>query len=240
MAGDFRGTAMRHQFGAVALAMAVPLSAQAGTLLTTDAGYGGRSLDLSAFANGSYNYTLGPIDVDGLTFTAAPGGNGSTGQGAIVGQGNYWLGSNGFVGGDAVYIGLDSEKGYADLIGQVGYSEIGFFMSYFPGFGDDATISTLDASGNVIESFNIAFVAPIVTSGALNEFAFRGIRADVPDSIYGLRFGGNYIALTGTIDGVPVAAAVPDAPVWTMMVFGFALAGGAMRVRTRKIKFAYR
>jgi hypothetical protein len=230
---------MRKFIAAAALAAMLPISAQAGTLLTTDVGYTGRGLDLSAFANGNYNFTFGPINVDGFTFTSNNGG-GNSGQGSVVGQGGYGLNANGSFGGSAVYVGVDAPQGYAQLLGTTGYSQIGFFMNYAPGVGNDATIETLDAAGNVIESFNIAVLAPISTPGAFNAFEFRGVAADAgaANSIFGLRFGGNYILLTGTADGVPNGA-VPESATWMMMIVGFGLAGTAMRYRRRKTTVAF-
>ena len=204
--------------------------ASAGVLLTTDAGYTGPGLDLSAHANGNYNFTFGPIAVDGFTFTAAPGGGGNSGQGSVVGQGGYGLGANGSFGGDAVYIGVDSGTGYAQLLGTTGYNQIGFFINYAPGVGDDATFSTLDAAGNIIETFNIAALAPISTPGGMNAFMFRGVAGDNPGEIYGLRFGGNYILLTGTSDGIPNPG-VPEPASWAMLIAGFGLVGAAARRR---------
>lgn len=216
---------------AVAIAtFSIPALA-AGTLITDNTGYTGRGLDLSAHANGSYNFTFGPIDVDGFTFTAAPGGGGNSGQGSVVGQGSYGLAGNGSFGGDAVYIGVDSGTGYAQLLGDTGYSQMGFFINYAPGVGDDATFWTLDALGNVMDEFNIVDLAPVSTPGGYNEFAFRGVAYDDGTQIYGLRFGGNYILLTGTADGVPNPGGVPEPATWAMLIAGFGLVGTAMRRR---------
>ena len=223
---------------AAALAMSAPALA-AGTLITSDAGYTGRGLDLSAFANGSYNFTFGPINVDGFTFTAAPGGSGgyppggNSGQGSVVGQGSYGLGANGSFGGDAVYIGVDSGTGYAQLLGTTGYDQMGFFVNYGPGFGTNATFWTLDVDGNVIDEFDIVSLAPISTPGGFNQFAFRGVAYDDGTKIYGMRFGGNYILLTGTDDGVPDpgGGGVPEPATWAMLIAGFGLVGTAMRRR---------
>ena len=231
---------MRKFFTAAALAAVLPFSAQAaGVLLTTNAGYTGRGLDLTAFANGNYNFTFGPIAVDGFTFIGAPTGGGNSGNGSVVGQGGYGLASNGSFGLPSVYIGVDSGSGYAQLLGTTGYSQMGFFMNYAPGVGNDATISTLDAAGNVIESFNLVTLAPISTPAGFNAFRFRGVAADplAGNSIYGLRFGGNYILVTGTENGaVPV---VPEPSTWAMMIAGFGLAGGALRYRRRNTRVVF-
>ncbi len=203
----------------------------AASLLTDDTGYTGRGLDLSAHANGQYNFTFGPINVDGFTFTAAPGGGGNSGQGSVVGQGGYGLAGNGSFGGDAVYIGVDSGTGYAQLLGNTGYDQLGFFINYAPGIGSDATFWTLDAGGNVIDEFNIVQLAPVSTPGGFNQFAFRGVAYDDGTKIYGMRFGGNYILLTGTADGVPPTGGVPEPATWGLMIAGFGLVGFAARRR---------
>lgn len=215
---------------AIALATLATPAFAVGTLLTDDTGYTGRGLDLTAFANGNYNFTFGPINVDGFTFTAAPGGGGNSGQGSVVGQGGYGLNSNGSFGGDAVYIGVDSGTGYAQLLGTTGYSQLGFFINYAPGVGDDATFWTLDAAGNVMDEFNIADLAPVSTPGGFNEFMFRGVAYDDGTQIYGMRFGGNYILLTGTADGVPNPG-IPEPATWAMLILGFGLVGSAARRR---------
>ena len=231
---------MRTFLTAAALAAVLPFSAHAaGTLLTTEVGYTGRGLDLTAFANGNYNFTFGPINVDGFTFVGAPTGGGNSGNGSVVGQGGYGLGANGSFGLPSVYIGVDSGSGYAQLLGTTGYSQMGFFMNYAPGVGNDATISTLDAGGNVIESLNLVSLSPISTPAGFNAFRFRGVAADpnASNSIFGLRFGGNYILVTGTANGA--VAAVPESSTWAMMIAGFGLVGGALRYRRRATRVVF-
>ncbi|HTH28797.1 MAG TPA: PEPxxWA-CTERM sorting domain-containing protein [Sphingobium sp.] len=218
------------------LAAAAPLALFAApaiaatSLLTSDASYTGPGLDLSAHANGNYNFTFGPITVDQYTFTAAPGGGGNSGQGSVVGQGGYGLGANGSFGGDAVYIGVDSGTGYGQLMLNGGpVNQIGFFMNYAPRVGNNATIEALDINGNPFASYDLTVLAPISTPGGFNQFEFRGISSDAQD-IYGLRFGGNYILVTGTADGIPTPA-VPEPATWAMMLLGFGAMGYTMRRR---------
>jgi hypothetical protein len=102
-------------------------------------------------------------------------------------------------------------------------------MNYAPGIGNPATIETLDSAGNVIDSFDLTVLAPISTPGGFNAFRFRGVSYDDGTLIYGLRFGGNYILLTGTADGQPPV--VPEPATWAMLIAGFGLVGTAMRRR---------
>lgn len=191
------------------------------TLITSSVGYTGPGLDLSAYANGQYNFTFGPVVVDHYTLTAAPGGGGNSGLGSVIGQGSYGLGANGYFGGDATYIGVDSGTGSATLqllVNQGPVSQLGFYMNYAPGFGNNATISALDVNGNPFATFDLTVLAPISTPGGFNQFEFRGI-ADTSATIYGLEFGGNYILVTGTADGsIPTPEAASS-----LMLLGSAL-----------------
>lgn len=224
---------------AAAVSFALPATAAA-TLLTSDAGYTGRGLNLSAAANGSYNFTFGPVAIDGFTFTVvSPSTN--SGQGGVLGQGGYGLGKNGSFGGDAVYAAVDGPTGYMQLLGTVGYSQMGFFMNYYLDangdiLGTSPTIWALDAAGNVLgDGFDLNALAPISTPGGFNAFAFRGIGYDDDTKIYGLRMGGSYILATGTKDGVPPPppgpGGVPEPATWAMLILGFGLVGSAARRR---------
>jgi hypothetical protein len=95
----------------------------------------------------------------------------------------------------------------------------------------DVLISSLDAGGNVIDTFNIHELAPVLTPGGFNAFAFRGIAYDDDTLIYGLRFEGSYILATGTADGVPPTGGVPEPATWAMLITGFGLVGYAARRR---------
>jgi hypothetical protein len=217
------------------------------SLLTSDAGYSGPELNLGPFADGSYNFTFGPTVVPGgITFVASPGGSGgypyggNSGEGSVIGQGDYGLAANGTFGGDAVYIGVDSGTGFDQLQLNAPVSEIGFFFNYAPGNGDDPTISALDADHNIIAgaSFDLATLAPISTPGGFNEFAFRGI-SSTADNIYGLQIGGSYLLASGTATGavVPPTSGVPEPSVWAMMLAGVAMIGAALRL-TRKRSYS--
>ncbi len=213
-----------------ALAAVSATSVSAASLVTTPGVYTGPSLNLSAYQTGQYNFTFGPVNVGpGLTFTGSPGGGGNSGQGSVVGQGGYGLGGNGTFGGDAVYIGVDSGTGFGQITFASVQTQFYGFWNYAPGFGDDATLSTLDSMGNVIDSFNLVALAPISTPGGFNEFAFRGIESSA--GFHGIRFGGNFILLAATTDGSPVAPGIPEPASWAMLIAGFGLVGATLRRR---------
>jgi hypothetical protein len=148
--------------------------------------------------------------------------------GSVVGQGGYGLGGNGSFGGSATYIGVDSGGGYAQITFASEQTQFYGYWNYAPGFGDNATLSTLDASNNVLQSFDLTVLAPISTPGGFNAFQFRGI--DGTDKFSGIRFGGNYILLAATADGGAVGG-VPEPASWAMLIAGFGLVGAAARRR---------
>jgi hypothetical protein len=170
----------------------------------------------------------------GLTFTANPGCSGgfpcggNSGQGSVVGQGSYGLASNGSFGGSAVYIGVDSGTGFDTIMFSHAQTQFYGFWNYAPGVGSDATISTLDSLGNVLQSFDLVTLAPISTPGGFNQFAFRGI--DGQDQFNGIRFGGNYLLLAATASG-GATGGVPEPATWALMIGGLGLAGASLRRR---------
>lgn len=215
---------------AAAISLYANAAQAAPSLLTSDAGYTGRGVNLSAAATGNYNFTFGPVAIDGLTFTVVSDSTNS-GQGGVLGQGGYGLADNGSFGGDAVYAAVDGPTGYAQFLGDKGFSQFGLFFNYAPGIGNPATIASLNAAGDVIDSFNIEELAPISTPGGFNEFAFRGIGYEDGTEVYGIRFGGAYILATGTADGVPSTGGVPEPATWAMLIAGFGLVGASARRR---------
>lgn len=225
-------------------ALMVASTAQAGTLITTDVGYTGPTLDLTAFQTGNYNFTFGPESIPGgITFVASPGGSGgypyggNSGQGSVLGQGGYGLGGNGSFGGSAVYAGVDSGTGYMQFQLSSAVSQFGLYVNYAPGYGDNATIWTLDSSYNPIEAFDLTALAPISTPGGFNQFQFRGV-TESSATIWGLRLGGNYILAAASANGAPTPTPTPGIPEpssWLMMIAGFGLVGYALRNRQNKL-----
>lgn len=214
---------------AAALAAAALFAGSAhAALLTSDAGYTGPLIDLSAYATGSYNFTFGPKPIPGgITFTRSTDTASNSGNGAVLGQGSYGLNSNGSFGGDAIYAGLDGQQGWIRFTLSAPVQSFGAYVNYAPGVGDDPTISVLDQAGNVLESYNLADVAPVSTPGGFNQFAFRGISLSSA-SIYALELSGSYIIAAGTETGLPP---VPEPETYALMLAGLGVLGALARRR---------
>jgi len=220
---------------ALSISAALGTAASASVLITSPGAYSGPTLNLTPYETGNYNFTFGPVNVGpGLTFTASPGGSGgfpfggNSGQGSVVGQGGYGLGANGSFGGSAVYIGVDSGTGFDTIMFSAPQTQFYGFWNYAPNVGADATISTLDSGGNVLQSFDLTTLAPISTPGGFNQFEFRGI--DGTDQFSGIRFGGNYLLLAATAQG-GATGGTPEPATWALMIGGFGLAGASLRRR---------
>lgn len=200
------------------------------TLLTSDSGYSGPTLDLSAYANGSYNFTFGPNSIPGgITFTRDPSTASNSGNGGVLGQGSYGLLSNGSFGFPSVYAGLDGAAGWIRFTLAAPVSSFGVYVNYAPGSGADPVISVLDQLGNVIESHDLAVEAPVSTPSGFNMFEFRGISLSSTD-IWTLELSNSYILAAASANGSPTPTPVPEPASATLALLG--LAGlGAMRRR---------
>lgn len=215
-----------------ALCMAGGAAVASAALLTSDVDYSGIVLDLSPYENGEYNFTFGPEPLPGgITFTAAPGGGGNSGDGSVLGQGRYGIPGNGIIDLPAVYAGLNSASGYAQFEFATPQSVFGAYFNYSTSFvgGGSAVISVLDADDVVLESWELTTAAPISTPGGVNEFEFRGIDLGT-DNFTKFRFGGNYIAATSSADGTsrpPQGVSAPS--VFALVGLGFVLLGYSRR-----------
>ena len=220
---------------AAVIALVMPFSSQA-ALLTSDAGYTGPRLDLSAYANGNYNFTFGPAVLPGdITFSRQTDIPSNSGRGAVLGQGGYGLNANGQFGGSAVYAGLDGANGWMRFMLGNPVSEFGMYVNYAPGVGANPLIQALDQSGNVIEWYDLAVSAPVSTPGGFNEFAFRGIDYGQV-AIWGLMLSNSYIIAAASANGDPTnddPNPVPEPESLTLAALGLLGLGLTRRRSTR-------
>ena len=246
----------KNWFKVVTMALAVGsvVGPARAALESNDAGYTGPVIDLSSrlqlgsTATERYGYTVGPIELPGMVFTRSNSET-NTGQGAVLGQGQYLLSGNGAFGAGAVYAGLDGAGGYMQfmLTGDA-VSEFGAYVTYSTEYADSTKsldtnpfIAALDRDGNVLESWDLAFYAPVDNPLGFNVFEFRGIARDSAD-IYGLRFGNAFLLAAGSADGSvptvrppvdPPIPAVPEPSTYALMLVGLAaVAAAARRNRT--------
>lgn len=205
------------------------ISGAQAALVTTDVGYTGPQLDLSAYKTGNYNFTFGPSAIPGgITFTRSTDTASNSGQGGVLGQGGYGLAANGSFGGDAVYAGLDGAQGFIRFTLNAPVASFGLYVNYAPGFGDAPVIAALDQANNVIESYDLAALAPVSTPGGFNEFQFRGISL-ASKSIYTLQLSGSYIIAAGAANGQ--TPPVPEPETYALVLGGLGVVAFAARRR---------
>jgi hypothetical protein len=156
----------------------------------------------------------------------------------VIGNGAYGLQSNGST--DTNIIGTNSGNATVTLTFDNTVSSFGAFMNYSlisPGVvdGDNPIISAFDVNDNLIGSYDLLSLAPIITPGGFNDFEFRGIDGEGV-GIKSFTLAGAYL-IARSEDTI---GAVPEPATWAFMIFGFGAIGGAMR-RQRKasVKVSY-
>jgi PEP-CTERM motif len=200
--------------------------AQAG-LVTTSAGFGPpvEVVDFSQF-NGGFTFGPGPQQIGGLVgedivWTST---NASNNGGAVIGNGSYGLGDNGFWDGAFSYTGLNDSSVSDSVTDTMTYqfntapvAAVGGFINYAPNFGD-VTITALDSNGNVLESYDLSLLAPINTPGQTDGGAFRGIMRPTAD-IAALTVSDGFVVLTD-LTFSHNATAVPEPASLTLLCLG--------------------
>jgi hypothetical protein len=222
--------------GIVATGAFTPAQA-VGTLLTTNVGYTGPGLNLSAFATGDNNYTNGPVSIPGgITFNSTSPNGGST-----LGQNNtgsiYDLGNNGHISSIPVFAGLDQNvPGLYNMSFSFAapVQQFGAFLNYFPNFPvgyNPPVISTYNSAGTLLSSFNLETTpgGKISTPGQTDVFVFRGISESTGAVISRFELSGANIVAAGQAYNLPASTAVPE----PFTIIG-TLVGGSAALRMRK------
>jgi PEP-CTERM motif len=207
-------------------AAAIAMPASAAVLLTTDAGYAGPVLNIGSFTDQAFTFSTGPFALPGgITYS-------STSSSSVIGTGNYGLQSNGST--NTNIIGTNSRDATVTLTFDDTVSSFGAFMNYSlfsPGNvdGDNPVIAAFDVNDNLIGSYDLLTLAPIITPGGFNAFEFRGIDGE--------GVGIKSFTLTGAFliaRADAAVGAVPEPATWAFMIFGFGAVGGALRSNGRR------
>ncbi len=198
---------MKRGFLIIALFLVVPAVAHA-TLITT-APSGGTTTVLTTITG---TWTSAPSVVAGGFNIFAP-----SGSDVWYGDSSFGLLDNGSWDGFA-WVGGYCYSGACTATVDLGglYSQVGGFMNYavsgglpYRGSGGDPIITALASDGvTVLESYNLFTAAPILTPGALNDGAFRGISRSSADIAY-LTLSGSYL-IAHDITLVEGGGAVPE------------------------------
>jgi PEP-CTERM motif len=187
-------------------------------------------IDFNQFAGANSITTMGPVSVGaGVTFQS------TNPDGSILGSGPYSFNDNGTWNSSLTFAGLD-----VDAFGNDQYTmtftfahpvaAVGGLLNYavfeFSGFSD-ATISALNSSGMVLESYDIDQLAPISTPGATNAEEFLGIARSQSD-IAAFALSNSAIAITD----LTFSGNVPEPNTTALCIAGLAVLLAAFCRRT--------
>jgi len=230
---------IRTFFGPLWLAGALtPIAAHAALLVEPV----GSSAQVGFDAHPVQELTLGPVTLNandgrGVVFTAAQE-FGAAGFSGLM----YGLGSNGlWKSADLSFAwangsndgGASSAMRFTFVDGPVSF--VGGFMNYVPSqpdniyyYASDFVLKALAQDGTVLEQYELAKVAPIVTPDALNAVAYRGIARGTAD-IYAFEIQGAGVVQSLTFSPLAV---VPEPANCALMLAG--LTALALAARRRK------
>ncbi|MEM1379057.1 MAG: hypothetical protein AAGH41_00380 [Pseudomonadota bacterium] len=187
--------------------------------------------DFSGFPS---EFTGGPresgVDGDSVIFT-------STSRGSVFAYSfAYSLNTNGDWGGRRDgFVGLNATVGTIRFTFDRAVSGVGGLINYAPpaGSNGEAIIRVLGEGDRVLETFNLTQDAPIVTPGALDVGAFRGIERNRAD-ILAFELSSAFIViddLTWSRDNADSAVPVPAAGLLFLSAGAFISANRSKRKR---------
>jgi hypothetical protein len=195
-------------------ALALLAASAANAALITNAPAGGTT---RAFANGVMQNpctTAASATVSGLQIAA----NGVWCHGMLPGA-TFRFGDNGIWNGMNAFPLVGDDSGFTTITIALGgfYHTVGAFFNYAVQNGNPAgsnapMIYAIAADGlTVLESYNLATLAPISTAMAANAGAFRGISRPTADIAY-FAFGGSYLAAANLVTDSSGAVPVSQTP----------------------------
>ena len=174
----------------------------------------------------------GPVEIGGLvgesiTWTASSGlAVIGTSTNYSFGPNGHWdMGRGGFTGTNT----SGTSMTYTFNAGPV--SAVGGFINYQPGLPGDVIITALGMGGSVLQTYDVATLAPISTPGAVNAGGFRGI-VDSTSDIYAFRVSNGVVALDDLTFARPNSA-VPEPSSAILAGLGMLNAFAAIRRRRR-------
>lgn len=209
---------------ALFIATLSPLPAQA-ALITTDAGLVSPVTTTPGYSDLQFGPFVAPVAFgNGISFTSAQ-------PEAVYGNSFFGLVGNGWWEGRS-FVGINSIPGALRFdLGGV-FAAVGGEFNYATGAYGARTLRALDAGGNVLESYDIAALAPISTPGARNEGAFRGIQRASADIRF-FEIDGAYMLLGNLTTAGPGTSVVPVPASLPLMASGLLALFAWQRRRTR-------
>jgi hypothetical protein len=170
-----------HRYAVIAIVAATAISAAgtaSATLLTSEVGYTGPTLDIGIYANNPFVRTGGPLLLPGgITYS-------SEYDSSVIGTGFYGFGGNGEVRFGNI-IGSNSFTAAVTLTFAIPVESFGTGFNYITPIAGlpqaligTPFLSAYDSSNNLIATYDLLTLAPISTQGIIDSFAFRGIDGD--------------------------------------------------------------